>query len=101
MSRQYIDFPSDFVIFTNTNILGGFVILEIYNNNRLSGKIYKDENKYYLINYMLNDYSINKTIIEKLEDNNGKMYIDIINIYLKDWFIILVNKKKYMLKNIY
>jgi hypothetical protein len=99
MSILYIDFPNDFVIFTNINILGGFVILEIYNNNKLSGKIYKDGDSYYLVNYMLEYYLINNTIISKLEDNNGKIYLNLINISLKDWFFILVNKKKYILKN--
>jgi hypothetical protein len=96
---QYIDFPNDYVVHTNNNVLGGKVILEIYFDNTLTGKIYRDDNKYYLINYTLNDYITNCSIIEKLEEINSYKYPYLEPITLKEWFSLLVLKKENLIKN--
>jgi hypothetical protein len=96
---QYIDFPNDYVVYTNNNVLGGIVILEIYFDYTLTGKIYLDNNKYYLVNYTLNDYLTNCSLIDKLEEINNYKYPNLKPITLKEWFSLLVVKKENLIKN--
>ena len=99
---QYIDFPNDYVVYTNNNVLGGFVILEIYINHNLTGKIYQDnqdDNKLYLINYEMDYYLTNMSIIEKLEEINSIKYPTLEPITLHEWFKLLVFKKEEFIRN--
>jgi hypothetical protein len=99
---QYIDFPNDYVIHTNNNVLGGIVLLEIYINKKLSGKIYQDNNdnkKLYLINYEMTFFLTNMSIIEKLEEINSIKYPTLEPITLHEWFKLLVFKKEEFIRN--
>jgi hypothetical protein len=96
---EYIDFPNDYVVHTNNNVLGGFVILEIFLNNTLTGKIYKDNEVLYLINYEMNFYLTNMSIINKLEEIHNYKYTNLEPITLHEWFKLLVFKKEELLRN--
>jgi hypothetical protein len=99
---QYIDFPNDYVVHTKNNVLGGYVILEIYVNNTLTGKIYQDNNdnkKLYLINYEMTFFLTNMSIIEKLEEINSIKYPTLEPITLHEWFKLLVFKKEEINRN--